>query len=236
MHLVTTKSVRLLLAAFLLAGAGAAGADERITYSYDALGRLVGATNSGTANSGLATQIGYDPAGNRSNYTVTGIGALVAAVAGGSFEVPEVGNGYVYAGAAGPEFVGNAGVAGNGSAWGFQPAADGDQTGFLQAYQGGGGRIALDLINLAPGASYRVSFSLAQRTTYGGVATVSAAFGSTPLGSFAPTSGAFTQFTTTAFTPLATSGQIVFSVPATQGDVSSAIDKVTIALSPAGGN
>ncbi|HEY0313558.1 MAG TPA: Ig-like domain-containing protein [Allosphingosinicella sp.] len=42
------------------------------TYSYDALGRLVATSSSGTVNNGLTTGIAYDPAGNRSCYTVAG--------------------------------------------------------------------------------------------------------------------------------------------------------------------
>jgi len=232
---VTVKIARLLLAAVLLAGAGAAGADERVTYSYDALGRLVASSNSGTANNGLTTQIGYDPAGNRSSYNVSGAGGAPAnptvpgapVVSDGSFELPEVGSGYVYGpAAAGTAFAGGAGVAGNGSAWGFQAAPDGDQVGFLQ---GAGGSITLTVTGLTPGASYRVGFSLAQRAGYGAV-TVAAAFGQTGLGSYTPASVAFASYATTNFTAAGTSGQIVFSVPAAQGDVSAAIDNVTVAL------
>lgn len=63
-------------AAVVLTLAGAAAyrgqADETITYTYDARGRLIAVTSSGTANNGTATSIAYDPAGNRSNYVVTG--------------------------------------------------------------------------------------------------------------------------------------------------------------------
>lgn len=41
-----------------------------VTYSYDALGRLVRSTNAG--QSSTETTIAYDPAGNRTNYKVTG--------------------------------------------------------------------------------------------------------------------------------------------------------------------
>lgn len=47
-------------------------ASETTTYSYDALGRLTGSSSAGTVNNGLNTSIQYDPAGNRTNYTVTG--------------------------------------------------------------------------------------------------------------------------------------------------------------------
>jgi hypothetical protein len=63
---------RLLLATSAFAFATNVLASETVTYSYDALGRLVATTSSGTVNNGLATTIAYDPAGNRSTYSVTG--------------------------------------------------------------------------------------------------------------------------------------------------------------------
>ncbi|MEA3063800.1 MAG: hypothetical protein QOJ27_228, partial [Sphingomonadales bacterium] len=62
----------LLLATSALAWAGAANAGETVTYTYDALGRLVATSSSGTVNNGVASALGYDPAGNRSSYAVTG--------------------------------------------------------------------------------------------------------------------------------------------------------------------
>jgi hypothetical protein len=62
----------LFLAATSFALATAAQAGETKTYAYDALGRLVASSSSGSVNNGLATSIAYDPAGNRSCYTVTG--------------------------------------------------------------------------------------------------------------------------------------------------------------------
>lgn len=47
-------------------------AAETVTYSYDALGRLVGSSVSGGPSSGVNTTIAYDPADNRTNYQVTG--------------------------------------------------------------------------------------------------------------------------------------------------------------------
>jgi hypothetical protein len=47
-------------------------ASDTVTYSYDSLGRLVAATTAGGPNGGISTGITYDPAGNRSNYAVTG--------------------------------------------------------------------------------------------------------------------------------------------------------------------
>lgn len=47
-------------------------ASETITFTYDELGRLVAATSSGTINNGQSVTAGYDPAGNRTAYTING--------------------------------------------------------------------------------------------------------------------------------------------------------------------
>jgi YD repeat-containing protein len=52
--------------------AAEARASETVTYTYDALGRLVKVEHSGSVNDGLTVQHSYDPAGNRRNVTVTG--------------------------------------------------------------------------------------------------------------------------------------------------------------------
>lgn len=65
---------RLLLAMSACALATAAMAGETTTYTYDALGRLVTASSIGTVSNGVSATIGYDPAGNRSSYAVTGAG------------------------------------------------------------------------------------------------------------------------------------------------------------------
>lgn len=45
---------------------------ETRTYTYDALGRLMATNSTGTVNNGIANSIAYDPAGNRTNYAITG--------------------------------------------------------------------------------------------------------------------------------------------------------------------
>ena len=63
----------ILLAVALMASPAWSG--ETTTYAYDALGRLTGVGTAGGPASGQASSIAYDPAGNRSNVTVTGVGA-----------------------------------------------------------------------------------------------------------------------------------------------------------------
>jgi YD repeat-containing protein len=64
--------VRLALTFGMVASATAAYAAETVTHKYDALGRLKQSTKSGGPAAGQQTTITYDPAGNRSNQTVTG--------------------------------------------------------------------------------------------------------------------------------------------------------------------
>jgi len=47
-------------------------ASETVIYTYDELGRLVRTSQTGTVNNGVVTDIDYDPAGNRTDYDVTG--------------------------------------------------------------------------------------------------------------------------------------------------------------------
>jgi YD repeat-containing protein len=48
-----------------------AAASETITYTYDALGRLVAVSRTGTVNNGASAAYTYDPANNRTNVTTT---------------------------------------------------------------------------------------------------------------------------------------------------------------------
>lgn len=59
------------LSAFI-ASIPAASASETVTYSYDALGRLVTTVVSNGPANGVQTTTAYDPAGNRTNQTTTG--------------------------------------------------------------------------------------------------------------------------------------------------------------------
>lgn len=66
---------KILWACSAFALAVAAEAAETTTYTYDAQGRLTATTTEGGVNNGVATGIAYDPAGNRSNYNLTGASA-----------------------------------------------------------------------------------------------------------------------------------------------------------------
>jgi YD repeat-containing protein len=55
----------------LIIVAAPAAASETITYQYDALGRLVQVTRTGTVNNGASAAYTYDPANNRTNVTTT---------------------------------------------------------------------------------------------------------------------------------------------------------------------
>jgi hypothetical protein len=50
----------------------AARAQENITYTYDALGRVVTETHVGGDNDGMVVTYSYDAAGNRTHYAVAG--------------------------------------------------------------------------------------------------------------------------------------------------------------------
>lgn len=63
---------RYALAAVILAGLpSVAAANESITYTYDAQGRLVTVTHSGTVNNNVQATYSHDNVNNRTNVTVT---------------------------------------------------------------------------------------------------------------------------------------------------------------------
>jgi len=65
-----------LSAAFLVAAPSEAL--DTIAYTYDALGRLVTTSVTGGPAGGTQTATGFDPAGNRSSYTVSGVPGAVS--------------------------------------------------------------------------------------------------------------------------------------------------------------
>ena len=65
--------MRALVAILIIVLLGAAAyASETITYTYDARGRLIAVTHSGTVNNNLVSNYTYDKADNRTNKTTTG--------------------------------------------------------------------------------------------------------------------------------------------------------------------
>ncbi|WP_326523591.1 RHS repeat domain-containing protein [Sphingomonas sp.] len=68
------RGLAVLVNAALLTGAVPAQAqDEEVIYQYDALGRLVNASTTNGRNGGVVAGTSYDPAGNRTTRTVSGV-------------------------------------------------------------------------------------------------------------------------------------------------------------------
>lgn len=65
--------IRSLILLSVLFMPSIAAAADTVTYTYDALGRLVAVSNTGGPNDGVDSAIAYDPAGNRTSYGVTGV-------------------------------------------------------------------------------------------------------------------------------------------------------------------
>jgi YD repeat-containing protein len=63
---------RLSIAALLATAGTAASANETITYTYDAKGRLVKVERSGTVNNGVKAEYTHDKANNRTRVLVSG--------------------------------------------------------------------------------------------------------------------------------------------------------------------
>jgi hypothetical protein len=59
--------------ALIMASPSASYAQETTTYSYDGLGRMTNASQTGGSNNGVSLTYAYDSAGNRTNVTVNGV-------------------------------------------------------------------------------------------------------------------------------------------------------------------
>ncbi len=66
------SNFRWLILAGGLAVAAAAYATETITYTYDARGRLISVSHSGTVNNNVVSNYTYDAADNRNQVTTAG--------------------------------------------------------------------------------------------------------------------------------------------------------------------
>jgi YD repeat-containing protein len=145
-----------------------------------------------------------------------------------SFETPEVNSGSQYNPSIGmATFESKAGVAGNGSSWGFAAAPDGDQVAFLQSNSGGTGSISEKLTNLIPGRSYQLSFYLAKRSS-ANANPVTVSVDGVVLGTFTPGSTSFAQFTAQAFQATGTTATLTFSGAASATEKVSALDKLAL--------
>ncbi len=118
-------------------------------------------------------------------------------------------------------FDGGSGVQHNGSAWGAASAPDGVQTAFLQSV----GQMSQSVTFQA--GTYSVGFKAAKRTISGGTQSFDVYYDSTLIGSFTPTLGSFTSFTTDSFTATAGSHTIKF-VGTALGDNTDFIDSVSV--------
>jgi YD repeat-containing protein len=142
-------------------------------------------------------------------------------VASASFESPSLGSGYQYTPTvSGMTFYGGAGIAGNGSAWGFASAPDGSQVGFVQ----GQGWFSQALTGLTIGTQYAVKFKMAARPSTGGDPVTVGLNGAT-IGSF--TGSTAFQEAVAYFTATGTTATLTFAGNA-PFDVSTAIDNITV--------
>lgn len=147
-------------------------------------------------------------------------------IANEGFEQPVTSNYMRGAMTHGWSFNDRAGVQKNGSAFGAATAPEGVQTAFLQSVNGDAGEISQS-IDFDAG-TYTLSFEAAKRTTHGGTQSFEVYFDTTLIGSYAPTSGSFTAFTTDSFTATAGSHMIKFVGTSTSGDNTAFIDDVVI--------
>jgi len=205
-----------------------AAAEECVTFRYDAIGRLVEAARLGERGRSRANYE-YDGSSNRTKVQVR-LGAL-SPVAGGSFEHPQLGAGFMYRpNVSGAIFSGATGIAGYGSGWGFPSAPDGQQVAFLQRPDGEASFIELNATGVVPGNRYIVRFKGVQRPgVMRNIITVTAdgvqIFRSAPS-----SSGAFAQYTTASFVPGGTSVKVRFAAEETAEDTASGIDDVELEL------
>ena len=72
----------LLAASAAMMTCAPAFAAETVTYSYDALGRLVKSEHAGSVNHSVKEEVTYDAAGNRTNVTVSGQRVIVVPLKG----------------------------------------------------------------------------------------------------------------------------------------------------------
>ncbi len=124
-------------------------------------------------------------------------------------------------------FDSRSGIQGNGSV--FAPAAnapEGTQTAYLKTDNGVNGTIQQQLTMAA--GTYKLSFKAAKRTGLGGTQTFDVYVDNQKVGTFAPTTGTYTAYTSNAFTVTAGQHTIRFAATSTTGDNTAFIDDVKL--------
>ncbi|HEX8620555.1 MAG TPA: LysM peptidoglycan-binding domain-containing protein [Allosphingosinicella sp.] len=185
------------------------------------------ATFTATGSTGTLTFSTPAAAGDRSTAIDKVRIAALPMVAHASFEAPEIGSGYQYnPSIAGTTFSPASGIAGNGSAWGFAAAPDGDQVAFIQTAPGGAGSITQKLSGLVPQTTYTVKFFIAARPGYGGT-PVTVSYNGTSLGTFDPASTAFQEITV-SFVATGPTGTLSLAGAPTSTDRATAVDNLRV--------
>ena len=160
-------------------------------------------------------------------FAVSATPALAQNVVDGSFEAPAVTSPSYGT----PGTTGGAGYEPNGGAFGYAAAPDGNQVLHLQ----GEGEGTLSVVDLILGHTYDVSFFAAARTGFDPL-PVSLSFDGTSVGTFTPTSTAFTAFSGFDFTADETTGTLTFAglnaTPSAANDLNTAVDAVSVASVP----
>jgi YD repeat-containing protein len=206
----------------LLYIASSADAEKTIRYGYDALGRLTSAQDDGANAS--ATNYQFDAASNRTKLSIS----APARVLNGAFEDPVI-ESYQYNPSA-PElsFVGLAGIAVNGDAWGFPAPWDGRQVAFVQSASGQTGSVELTASGLVPGRPYRFAFATSQRPGYPANSLRVYIDGNLVWDAAPASATQFTPYPTSLFVASSETSKIRFSSSPTSYDSSSAVDSVSI--------
>jgi hypothetical protein len=168
-----------------------------------------------------------------SAFAVAAAGLSAATITNPSFEQP-ITSGYIYNPAdptGGWLFSGFSGVAAN--TFFAPPPPDGRQAAFLQQYVGQGATLSSITQNLTAVLPLSVvTFYLAQRPGFAANPVV-VSYAGTPVGTFTPSSTAFTPFTANFGAGAPSAGTLAFSSAATTtGDLNTAIDLVSITAVP----
>lgn len=145
-----------------------------------------------------------------------------------SFETPSEAGGFAYnASGATWTFLGQAGIASNGSSFAFLAAPDGVQEAFLQVYAAAAaGSFSETVTNVAVGDV--INFFEAQRPGYA-PSSFNVLYNGSVLGSFTPGSTTWLRASVTIPTGAASSGTLTFQATGAAGsDLDAGIDDITV--------